>query len=153
MIANSDNNATALLNNNLKPEVLLKLFKDLELELPNVNAKQYFFTVKQYSLFMRAIYNATYLSIDDSEYAAELLNKCDFNDGIRKGVPGSVKMAHKFGESGTPVDKQLHESAIVYLKDKPYMLTVMTKGKDNATLSKLISEISAVVYKDQNNKS
>jgi beta-lactamase class A len=102
---------------------------------------------------LRAIYNATYLTIDDSEYAAELLNKCEFNDGIRKGVPVSVKMAHKFGESGTPVDKQLHESAIVYLKDKPYMLTVMTKGKDNATLSKLISEISAVVYKDQSNKS
>ncbi len=152
MISYSDNNATALLNNNLKPEVLLKLFKDLELELPNVNAKQYFFTVKQYSLFMRAIYNATYLTIDDSEYAAELLSKCEFKDGIRKGVPASVKMAHKFGESGTPVDKQLHESAIVYLDNKPYLLTVMTKGKDNASLSKLICEISSIVYKDQSNK-
>ena len=153
MIEYSDNNATALLNNNLKPEVLLKLFKDLELELPNISAKQYFFTVKQYSLFMRAIFNATYLSIDDSEYAAELLNKCDFKDGIRKGVPASVKMAHKFGESGTPTEKQLHESAIIYLDNKPYLLTIMTKGKDNASLSKLISEISAMVYKDQSNKS
>ena len=153
MIEYSDNNATALLNNNLKPEVLLKLFKDLELELPNISAKQYFFTVKQYSLFMRAIFNATYLSIDDSEYAAELLNKCDFKDGIRKGVPASVKMAHKFGESGTPTEKQLHESAIIYIDNKPYLLTIMTKGKDNASLSKLISEISAMVYKDQSNKS
>jgi beta-lactamase class A len=152
MIAYSDNNATALLNNNLKPEVLLKLFKDLELELPNVSAKQYFFTVKQYSLFMRAIYNASYLTIDDSEYAAELLSKCEFNDGIRKGIPASVKIAHKFGESGSPIEKQLHESAIVYLNDKPYLLTVMTKGKDNASLSKLIGEISAVVYKDFNNR-
>ena len=153
MIVYSDNNATALLNNNLKPEVLLKLFKDLELELPNVSAKQYFFTTKQYSLFMRSIFNASYLSIDDSEYAAELLCKCQFNDGIRKGVPASIKMAHKFGESGTPSEKQLHESAIVYLENKPYLLTVMTKGKDNASLSKLISEISALVYKDQSNKS
>ena len=61
-------------------------------------------------------------------------------------------MAHKFGESGTPVDKQLHESAIVYLDKKPYLLTVMTKGKDNASLSKLICEISSIVYKDQSNK-
>jgi beta-lactamase class A len=153
MIVYSDNNATALLNNNLKPEVLIKLFKDLDLDLPNVNAKQYFFTTKQYSLFMRAIFNASYLSIDDSEYAAELLNKCEFNDGIRKGVPASVKMAHKFGESGTPSEKQLHESAIVYVQNRPYLITVMTKGKDNAILSKLISEISALVYKDQANKS
>jgi beta-lactamase class A len=149
MIEYSDNNATALLNNNLKPEVLIKLFKDLELEVPNVSAKQYFFTAKQYSLFLRAIFNASYLTIDDSEYAAELLSKCEFNEGIRQGVPASVKMAHKFGESGTPTEKQLHESAIVYLNDKPYILTVMTKGKDNASLSKLIGEISSVVYKKE----
>lgn len=148
MIAYSDNNATALLNNNLKADVLIKLFKDLELEIPNVSAKQYFFTTKQYSLFMRAIYNAAYLTIDDSEYAAELLSKSEFNDGIRKGVPASIKMAHKFGESGNPIEKQLHESAIVYNNDKPYLLTVMTKGKDNASLSKLIGEISSVVYKN-----
>jgi len=149
MIEYSDNNATALLNNNLKPEVLIKLFKDLELEVPNVSSRQYFFTAKQYSLFMRAIFNASYLTIDNSEYAAELLSKCEFNDGIRKGVPKSVKMAHKFGESGTPTEKQLHESAIVYLNDKPYILTVMTRGKDNASLSKLIGEISSVVYKKE----
>ena len=47
MIEYSDNNATALLNNNLKSDVLLKLFKDLDLKLPNISAKQYFFTVKQ----------------------------------------------------------------------------------------------------------
>lgn len=152
MIGYSDNNATALLNNNLKPEVLQKLFKDLELEVPNVSAKQYFFTVKQYSLFMRAIYNASYLTIDDSEFAAELLSKCEFNEGIRKGIPTSVKIAHKFGESGTPVEKQLHESAIVYLDNKPYLLTIMTKGKDNASLSKLIGEISSAVYRNQSNK-
>ena len=149
MIEYSDNNATALLNNNLNPDVLIKLFKDLELEIPRVNGKQYFFTTKQYSLFMRAIYNASYLTIDDSEFAADLLCKCEFNDGIRKGVPESVKMAHKFGESGTPTEKQLHESAIVYLNEKPYLLTVMTKGKDNASLSKLIGDISSVVYKNK----
>ena len=151
MIEYSDNNATALLNNNLKSDVLLKLFKDLDLKLPNISAKQYFFTVRQYSLFMRAIYNASYLNIDNSEYAAELLSKCNFNDGIRKGIPASVKIAHKFGESGTPSEKQLHETAIVYLKDKAYLLTVMTKGKDNVALSNLIGEISGVVYKELNN--
>ncbi len=63
----------------------------------------------------------------------------------------TVPIAHKFGESGTPIEMQLHESAIVYLKNKPYLLTVMTKGKDNKTLSKLIGEISAVTYKNMLN--
>lgn len=147
MIAYSDNNATALLNNNLKPEVLSKLFADLNLEIPDVKAQNYYITVKDYSLFMRALYNASYLSKDNSEYAAELLSKCDFNEGIINGLPQGTLVAHKFGESGTPNDMQLHESAIVYSNSKPYLLTIMTKGKDNVTLCKLISEISATVFK------
>lgn len=152
MITYSDNNATALLNNNLKPEVLKRLFSDLNLEIPDIKAEHYYFTTKQFSLFMRALYNASYLSIDDSEFAAELLGTCDFKDGIVSGIPKGTKIAHKFGESGTPVEMQLHESAIVYLKDKPYLLTIMTKGKDNKTLSKLIGDISAIVYKNLNNQ-
>ena len=152
MISYSDNNATALLNNNLKAEVLTKLFADLNLEVPDIKAQHYYFTSKQYSLFMRALYNASYLSIDNSEFAAELLGTCDFKDGIVRGLPKGTKIAHKFGESGTPVEMQLHESAIVYLKDRPYLLTVMTKGKDNKTLSKLISEISATVYKNMSSQ-
>lgn len=153
MIAYSDNNATALLNQNLKPAVLNKLFSDLGLEVPSISATKYFFTAKQYSLFIRALYNAAYLSMDDSEFAAELLGQCDFKDGIVKGLPKGVKLLHKFGESGTSQEMQLHESAIIYLKNRPYLLTVMTKGKDNKSLSGLISEISAAVFQNMLNQS
>jgi beta-lactamase class A len=53
---------------------------------------------------------------------------------------------HKFGEAGNQFEKQLHETGIIYLNSNPYLLSVMTKGKDNAQLSKLIGEISAAVY-------
>lgn len=148
MIAYSDNNATALLNNNLKPDVLTKLFADLGLEIPDIKAQHYYFTAKQYSLFIRALYNASYLSIDNSEFAAELLSKCDFKDGIVNGLPKGTKVMHKFGESGSPIEMQLHESAIVYVNDKSYLLTIMTKGKDNATLCNLLSDISETVFKN-----
>lgn len=36
---------------------------------------------------MKAIYNAAYLTINDSENAAELLTQCDFKDGIVKSLP------------------------------------------------------------------
>jgi len=153
MIEYSDNNATALLNNNLQPEVLIKLFTDLDLEAPIIDAKQFLINAKQYSYFMRAIYNASYLTIDDSEYAAELLSKCDFKDGILRGLPKNIRVVHKFGESGTLNERQLHESAIVYVNEKPYLITIMTKGKDIKNLSKLIGEISQLVYKDMVSKS
>lgn len=148
MIKYSDNNATILLEKSLDSKILQKLFSDVGLEVPNIYASQYLFTTKEYSYFMRAIYNAAYLSADDSEYAGKLLSECNFKDGILIGLPQGARVAHKFGESGNSVDKQLHESAIVYLANKPYLLTVMTKGNDNKKLSQLIGEISQTVYND-----
>ncbi len=152
MIKYSDNNATILLEKNLDPKILQKLFSDIGLEVPNMYASQYLFNTKEYSYFMRAIYNAGYLSADHSEYAGELLSLCDFKGGILLGLPKGTRVAHKFGESGTQIDKQLHESALVYLANKPYLLTVMTKGKDNKKLSQLIGEISQTVYNDMLNE-
>ena len=152
MIKYSDNNATILLEKNMEPKILQKLFSDIGLEVPNIYASQYLFSTKDYSYFMRAIYNAAYLSIEDSEFAGELLSQCDFKDGILLGLPKNTKVAHKFGESGSQVVKQLHESAIVYLDNQPYLLTVMTKGNDNKKLSQLIKEISQTVYNDMKNE-
>ncbi|WP_293894261.1 serine hydrolase [Flavobacterium sp.] len=152
MIKYSDNNATILLEKNLEPKILQKLFSDVGLEVPNMYASQYLFTTREYSYFMRAIYNAAYLSIEHSEYAGELLSQSNFKEGILKGLPPGTKVAHKFGESGNQNDKQLHESAIVYLANKPYLLTVMTKGKDNKKLSQFIGEISQTVYTDMLNE-
>ncbi len=146
MIKYSDNNATILVESLMKPEVLQKLFTDIGLEAPSMYAKQYLFTTKQYSFFFKCIYNAAYLTINDSEFAGELLSQTDFKDGIKKGLPSNVRLMHKFGEAGNQFEKQLHETGIIYLNSNPYLLSVMTKGKDNAQLSKLIGEISAAVY-------
>lgn len=148
MIKYSDNNATILLENNMDSKVLQKMFKDMNLEVPNVYATQFKFTVKEYSYFMRAIYNAGYLNVEDSEFAGQLLSQCDFKEGIVKGLPANTRIAHKFGESGNQTQKQLHESAIVYLNSKPYLLTIMTRGTDNKKLSQLLGELSQVVYSD-----
>ena len=151
MIQYSDNNATALLESNMKISIFKDLFTDLGLETPNEYSKEYLMTVNQYSYFMRAIYNAAYLTIKESEYAAEFLTKCEFKDGIIKGLPQGTLVAHKFGESGDLSEKQLHESAIVYLDGTTYLLTIMTKGKDNQKLLKLIAEISQAVYLEMHN--
>lgn len=153
MIKYSDNNATILLEANMTNDAFQKVFADLGLRVPNATDKEYLISVKEYSLFMRAIYNAAYLTIKDSEFAAELLTQCDFKEGILKGLPNGIIVAHKFGESGDMSEKQLHESGIVYVNNTPYLLTVMTKGKDNKKLSQLIAEISQAVYIDVSNSS
>lgn len=150
MIEYSDNNATYLLNQNINVAVFQKVFVDLGLDSPDWNASTFYVSSKNYSVFMEALFNATYLTIKNSEYAVSLMTKSDYQDGIRKGIPVSnLRIAHKFGESGTNINKQLHETAIFYINNQPYLITVMTKGRNNVDfprLAKVIQEISGSVY-------
>lgn len=149
MIVYSDNNATSLLIANINKNTIQKLFDDLGMPKPNFYAPKFYFTAQGFSLFMRTIYNASYLSKENSEFAAQLLSQSDFKDGLLKGIPNGTPMAHKFGEAGDQNEVQLHESAIIYLNNKTYLLTVMTKGKDMKSLCKLLADISKAVYDTQ----
>ena len=146
MITYSDNNATQLLNDIIDVPTFQKTFTDLGLEAPDWNSSDYPITAKHYSMFLRALYNGCYLSSKDSEFATELLTHCDFKNGILNGLPSNTKIAHKFGEAGMATEQQLHESAIIYLQNKTYILTVMTRGTNPQKLPAVLSQISNVVY-------
>jgi len=150
MIQYSDNNATNLLTKYLNNDVFEKIFEDFGIKKPDILVQKFNINCIEFSIFMRSLYNASYLSIDNSEFAAELLSKSEFNEGIKRVLPKDINVISKFGESGTNSNLQLHETAIVYLKNRPYLLTVMTKGKDNKSLLNLISEISKITYANMN---
>ena len=148
MIANSDNNATKLLNEHVVIKDFVKTFTDIQLPEPNVSDRNYQITAKNYSNFFVVLYYATYISKANSERAMELLSECDFKDGMLKELPANLKVAHKFGEWGDNRIglHELHEAGVVYLNNKPYLLTVMTKGSNTKDLSTVITRVSKLVY-------
>ncbi len=146
MIQYSDNNATALLNSEMDLKIFNALFTDLGLVKPDWKKSNYPITAKEFSLFMRTLYNASYLNIENSEFATELLSKCNYKAGILNSLPSGVKVAHKFGEDGNQEEQQLSESAIIYLDNNPYLITIMTKGRDYKKLPEVIQQISSIVY-------
>lgn len=148
MIVHSDNNATYILNSIIDVDVFKKVFTDLGLNAPDWNASDYPVNVKDVSLFMRALYNASYLSIEDSEYATSLLTQSDFKLGVAASLPKNIQFSHKFGEAGDAVEKQLHETALVYINNRTYLLTIMTKGTSFDKLPEVIKQISAMVYRE-----
>jgi hypothetical protein len=83
-----------------------------------------------------------------SEKALDSLSKTDFQSGLVKGVPQAVTVAHKFGEHSdeTTQNKQLHDCGIVYYPKHPYLLCVMSKGKNFEYLDNAIAAISQIVY-------
>ncbi len=146
MVVYSDNHATMLLHDYVDVGLFEKTFTDLGLKKPDVHDNGYQLSAKDYSKFVNVLYDGAYLTIPASEFAISLLSESDFNKGMTKELPQGMKIAHKFGESGVPGSREMHECGIIYLNNKPYLLTIMTKGKDSQQLTEIISHISKLVY-------
>lgn len=154
MIKYSDNNSEQLLANHLAAidqlSVLSDLFTDLGIQYnPNPDDT----TVGQYSLFLRVLFNATYLDRDYSEQLLKLMTESDFANGIDAGVPSGITVAEKFGDAripnsqGVQVGAELQNCGIIYYPDHPYILCVMTKGGTVTGLEQVIANVSQILYK------
>ena len=153
MVVNSDNYATMLLNKGLDITEFKNLFTSIGLTEPDVRNPKYDITVSGYSKFMRLLYNATYLSDENSDYALWMLSEGSFKEGMLKQLPEGVKVAHKFGEFGESDKgslKQLHESGIIFFNNNPILITIMTKGTDVKKLPEVINEIAKHIYDRMN---
>lgn len=146
MIIYSDNNATSLLHDFIDISTFQKTFTDLNIKKPDVHDRSYALSVRDYSKFMSVLYDGGYLTMSASEYAISLLSESDFKEGIIKELPANLKVAHKFGESKRENERELHECAIIYLSNRPYLLTIMTRGRDSRKLADIISHISKIAY-------
>ncbi len=153
MIVNSDNNAMAVLQQLIGPQTSQKVYNDLYLQIRQDDAVADTTSPKTYSLTLRVLYNATYLSREMSNKAMALLSETVFNSGIEQGVPSAIKVAEKFGErmvrdraSNRALNTELHDCGMVYYPGKPYVLCIMTQGKDFDGLLETIKDISATTY-------
>lgn len=147
MVSYSDNNATNLLHEVLDVEEHKRTFDNLGLAIPDVYKVGYTISAKDYSTFLKVLYSGGYLNNDHSEFAFELLTKTDFKDGLLAGLPKGTLVAHKFGEwTDDKSIRQLHESGIIYLNGKTYLLTIMTSGNSVQKLTEVIAGITKTVY-------
>lgn len=153
MIIYSDNQALDLVGTQIKDNQINQVTFDLGIETPIGETPENYISVKNYAALFRVLYNASYLSKDDSEKALNLLSQIDFKEGLNKGVPKNIIIAHKFGERELEdKSKQLHDCGIVYYPRHPYLICVMTRGTDYNKLSNLIGQISAEIYGDINSR-
>lgn len=145
MIAHSDNNATMLLMTSIPFTEFQKTFTDIGLS-KDLTKNDAVISAKEYSNFWITLYNGSYLNFDNSEYALSLLSQSDFAEGIVKNIPKDVKVAHKFGEKGDANKHAFSETGIIYANNVPYLISIMTEGKDQAKLPIAIQDISTAVY-------
>lgn len=123
------------------------------------SSKHQFISIKNYTPFFTRLYSLSYLDKGMSEKALELLVAEDFAQGISSAVSLAIKVAQKFGhnrvfepETKEIVSNDLHDCGIVYYPQHPYLLCIMTKGKDFNNQAKAIQNISALVYQEMRKK-
>ncbi len=145
MVSYSDKNATALLMQYADSNGVKKVFTDLGLKEPSFR-ESYMSTAKNYSLFMRILYSATYLTPENSDFALSLLSESSFNQGLSKALPTDLPIAHKFGKSKHGNEIEMHESGIIYCGKNPYIITVMTNGNNESNQVTTISQVSDMLY-------
>ena len=150
MIQHSDNDATLLLSQNMNQNVYNQVFKDLDIQLPNP-VTEYYINAYDYGKFFRVLYSSTYIRPEYSEYGLKLLSKSTFKEGLIKGIDPSLTVAHKFGERIIGNKSQLHEFGIVFIKDNPYLIGVMTSGSNLKQLTSIVGDISKLAFDEYKN--
>lgn len=150
MLRYSDNQAASLIYDNIELKYVDDIFLLLGLDgdiLRSNNLGQ--LGVRQYSAFLRILYNSSYLTEKNSNTILSSLSKSDFTLGLRAGLPSEVKVANKFGFSKSlDGHSQVHDCGIIYYPKRPYLLCILTEGDNQASLEKAISEISVFVYSE-----
>jgi hypothetical protein len=153
MFANSEENATLALNPYIDTTILKGIYAAVQEPYPGVNDGNYLTTVANYSKLLKLLYNVGYLTETNCEIALELLANNSFKDGILKDLNKDIKTVHYFAENDNGNSKEMHEFAIIYLNNKNYLISIMSKGKDRKDLAALFSSISKIIFDNVNKAS
>ncbi|OGM29040.1 hypothetical protein A3D84_04730 [Candidatus Woesebacteria bacterium RIFCSPHIGHO2_02_FULL_42_20] len=105
-------------------------------------------TPRNYSSILRSLFFSAYLTYEHSNELLTLMTQSTFTEGITGPLGEGVKAAHKFGIRKSFSDDQdvFSDCGIVYLPQRPYILCVMVKSEEEDTASRLMQEISRMVY-------
>ncbi|MFZ3020113.1 MAG: serine hydrolase [Minisyncoccia bacterium] len=155
MLVYSDNVSAQMLYDNLlqnyqDAQPLKETYRDMGIIDVSHNFDEVSVNTKGYGSIFRLLHNISFLNVGDSNTVLELLSESDFKLGLVAGVPPEIKVAHKFGERVLEgnAGKELHDCGIIYYPQNAYALCVMTKGNDFKQLSKIIADISKMVYQE-----
>jgi len=150
-IVHSDNLAYCILIGHLnaddhRRELLRRTFRELGIQDP-ATLQDEAASVREYAGLLRLLYNTAYLDAASSAKLLEWLSESSYDKGIEGGVPELIRIADKFAERVTEDGTHyLHDCGIVYSGDDPYLLCVMTKGRDFAALQGVIADVSSTLY-------
>ncbi|TNE82046.1 MAG: hypothetical protein EP332_01850 [Bacteroidetes bacterium] len=162
MVRFSDNRATlAILYyiDGKQPGFLEETEDQLQAKIPNsATNTEDIILVTHLSGIYNALYNHNFLNYEHSEMALKMLSNSQYKAGFKKAIPATVQLAHKHGirinqnapANGFPI--QLHETGIIYVAGRPFILSVMTKGRNIDKQRQVLQAFASDCYQLQLNR-
>lgn len=148
MLQESDNTAFNIFNRNITREEYDSITENIGLD--QLFTREGKISAKEYSRLLRSLYYSSYLNEQYSQRLLEMLANSSIQELLVKGLPDGVKFAHKWGINGQ--EKVFSDSGIVYLENRPYLISVMVQGhyanpeSDHQRVKKLMEDISKQAY-------
>lgn len=149
LLTNSDNTAYYILLRNLHQDDLKEVIQALGMEV--LFTKEGKISAKEYSRILRSLYTASFLSRENSQKILKWLSASPFDDFLVAGVGKNILFPHKYGVDDAL--KAYSDSGIVYLPNRPYIISVMVQGNPNGPYEEerekaalFMKEISKEVY-------
>lgn len=100
---------------------------------------------KVYGNVMRSLYRSTYLPRPLSHFILSILSESIYLEGLPKGVPEGIVVAHKVGAFADIA--AYHDCGIVYHPERHYFICVMTQGSSSLDeANTIIEELSRITY-------
>ena len=131
LLINSDNTAFFVLLRNIHQDELNEIISELGLqELFSDNGK---ISAKEYSRIFRSLYVSSFLKRENSDMILRWLDNSTVDDFLSHDIPKEIPFPHKYGEKITL--RIYSDSGIVYIPNRPYLITVMTKGDPSKSLN------------------
>jgi beta-lactamase class A len=142
MLSKSDNTARGILMRNLEKGDIEEVLNHLGIE--DIYNTENEITGKKYSIFWRSLFASSYLSEEHSQELIKIMAKSETNNYLSGGVPKNIIFSHKIGVIYE--DNIYADSGIVYVPERPYVLTVMTQGHSQEEAEKIMQDISQKTY-------
>lgn len=110
-------------------------------EMPNYSK----INLKTLTNLFITLYDAKYISVEDSNKILEYLTNTPFNDRIVAGVSKDVAVSHKIGTASG--DNTFSDCGIIYAPNRHYVLCLGSSGDSEKGAARFMGEVSGAVYK------
>lgn len=146
-LVDSDNTAHFILLRNFELSEINDVYKHMGLD--GFLETDGSISAKRYSVILRALYNSSYLTEVNSKKLISFLSDEPFREYLGSGLPQDITLAHKIG---IDTDRKVYlDSGIIYLENRPYILSVMTKSKTEQQAKDIMKDISENIFNDVKN--